>query len=346
MTKLVKIQIKIAALLILVGGFFIFFIYYQISHNSDNNTLIDNNQNEDIFYNKLDGTPTLQENKDISPVGVMIENHVDARPQAGLSKAKIVYEVLAESDITRFFAIYDLSENLVKIGPVRSARPYFIDLASEYKAIYVHSGGSPEALEQLKNDDLVYNLDEFFGYNSGYFWRDDKRYAPHNLYTSSDLLLKAKDHYNILNYSNLLSWKFKDGQASSNSNKHPDIRINFSEATSSQVIWKYLQDANQYERWQNNSRHIDDDGSIIEADNVIIQYAKTQVLDEIGRKNVTLISTNKAVIFRDGIIIKGSWQKKDPSSRTMFYDESNNEIELNRGKIWVEVVPTDMEISY
>ncbi|MEK7072479.1 MAG: DUF3048 domain-containing protein [Patescibacteria group bacterium] len=344
MTKLVKIQIKIAALLILVGGFFIFFIYYQISQNSDNHTLIDNNQNEEIFYNKLDGTKTSKENQDVSPIAIIIENHVDARPQSGLSKARIVYEILTESDITRFLAIYDLSENLEKIGPVRSARPYFIDLASEYRAIYVHSGGSSEALNRLRNDEVVFNLDEFFGYNSGYFWRDDKRYAPHNLYTSSELLSQAKNNYDIVKFSDFTSWKFKDGKSESVQNY--DIKINYSEDTSYQVIWKYLKDVNQYERWQNNNRHIDDDGSIIEADNIIIQYVQTKILDEIGRKDIKLIGTGKLIVFRDGITIEGSWQKKDASSRTMFYDEDNNEIELNRGKIWIEVVPTDMEISY
>lgn len=345
MTKLVKIQLAMAVSLVVAGGFFAFFIYHQVFQGVDNNILVnDNNQSEEIFYNKLDGTKTSKESQDVVPVGVMIENHVDARPQSGLSKAKVVYEILAESDITRFLAIYDLSENLEKIGPVRSARPYFIDVASEYKALYAHSGGSPEALKRLRTDNLVINLDEFFGYNTGYFWRDNSRYAPHNLYSSSDLLSQAKEHYNIYEYKDFISWKFKDGKSSSDNDS--EIKINYSDAISYQVVWKYFKASNQYERWQNNARHTDAGGDIIEADNIIVQYAQMKILDEVGRKDITLIGNGKAVVFRDGVAIIGTWQKKDTGSRTVFYDENNNEIELNRGKIWVEVVPIDMEIKY
>ncbi|MDO8669271.1 MAG: DUF3048 domain-containing protein [Candidatus Buchananbacteria bacterium] len=344
MKKLVKIQIAMAVSLLLAGGFFAFFIYHQLYNNLDDTSSVGGKEAGEIFYSKLDGMEVSKENQDVAPVGVMVENHVESRPQSGLSKAKIVYEFLAEADITRFLAVYDLSENLERIGPVRSARPYFIDIAREYRAIYAHSGGSPKALDILRDDDLVYNLDEFFGYNSGYFWRDDKRYAPHNLYTSSELLLKAKEHYDVLNYADLVSWKFKDGKSAAASNL--EIKINYSDSPSYQVIWKYSSDSNMYERWQNNNRHVDDDGSIIEADNVIIQYAETEVLDEIGRKDIELIGEDKAVVFRDGLAILGRWQKKDTASRTVFYDENNNEIELNRGKTWVEVAPADLDVSY
>src|SRR3989344_7322518 len=148
-----------------------------------------------MFYNKLNGVKVDEANQVSLAAAIMVENQIDARPPSGLAQAKIVYEILTEATITRFLAIYDLSENLQKIGPVRSARPYFIDLALEYGALYAHSGGSPAALERLKDDDSISNLDEFFGYNSGYFWRDNQRSAPHNLYTSSSLLAEAKNNY-------------------------------------------------------------------------------------------------------------------------------------------------------
>lgn len=80
------------------------------------------------------------------PMGVMIENHIDARPQSGLSRADVVYEAVAEGGITRFLAIYycGAAANNVKIGPIRSARVYFIDWTSEYgkDPLYVHFGGA------------------------------------------------------------------------------------------------------------------------------------------------------------------------------------------------------------
>lgn len=344
MTKLVKIQLAIAVPLVLVGGFFAFYIYYQLSNDLGNNDVVNTQDDKESFYSLLNGSAKDKQEESLLAVAVMIENHVDARPQSGLSQAKIVYEVLAESDITRFLAVYDLKEELTKIGPVRSARPYYIDIASEYQAIYAHSGGSPEALKRLKTDNLVINLDEFFGYNTGYFWRDNKRYAPHNLFTSPELLAQASAHYNVFGYSDFRPWHFKTGQSRSSDNS--EIKINYSEADSYQVIWKYISQSNKYERWQNNARHTDADDSIIEADNVIIQYANIKILDEVGRKSIKLIGTNKAVVFQDGISIEGYWQKNDAGSRTIFYDNNDNEIELNRGKIWIEVVPTDLAIAY
>ena len=125
-----------------------------------------------------------------------------------------------------------------------------------------------------------------------------------------------------------------------------EISINYSDTITHQVVWKYIGDSNKYERWQANSRHIDYDGSIIEADNVVIQYANTKIIDNVGRKDIDLIGEGVVIVFRDGIVINGSWRKDSVSSRTVFYDENGQEIELNRGKTWIQVVPTTIGVEY
>ncbi len=83
------------------------------------------------------------------PLMVMIENHSDSRPQSGLSNADIIYEAVAEGGITRFMAVFYCavlrgSSQKYDVGPVRSARSYFLDLASEYGdfPLYTHVGGA------------------------------------------------------------------------------------------------------------------------------------------------------------------------------------------------------------
>ena len=80
------------------------------------------------------------------PLLVMVENHEEARPQSGLSSADIVYETVAEGGITRFMGIYycDAQSHEIIVGPVRSARTYFLDWASEYgnNPLYAHVGGA------------------------------------------------------------------------------------------------------------------------------------------------------------------------------------------------------------
>src|SRR3989338_6720523 len=89
------------------------------------------------------------------PLAVMVENLVDIRPQSGLSRADIVYEALVEGGITRFMAVYTLTEPIVKIGPIRSARTYYVDWAEEYGGVFAYVGGSPEALGLTGSSDYL-----------------------------------------------------------------------------------------------------------------------------------------------------------------------------------------------
>ncbi len=340
--KIKKILLIIAALLIVGGGFLVYVIYQNI--RSVDNTTATGEPVDGSVERKLDGVKVAPGQEDFLPVAVMIENHFDARPQSGLVEAKIVYEVLTEGLITRFLAIYDLSENVAAIGPVRSARPYFMELAGEYDGFYVHSGGSPAALELLKSYDQVEDLNEFFGYNTGYFWRDDKRSAPHNLYTSTELLTEAKTQYGLPDKTEFEMWRFKDDGAPATTTQ--EIKVDYSVLSTYHVVWKYKSGENNYERWQNEQPHTDSAGQFITAKNIIIQFARSKDVDDIGRKEITLTGKGKAMVFRDGEAIEGYWQKEEGWHRTRFYDNNGQEIQLNRGNTWVEIVPDFMEISF
>ena len=137
---------------------------------------------------------------------IMIDNQIDARPPAGLSRASMVIAAEAEGGINRFLAVYAPTLALEEIGPIRSARPYFIDCAHEFDALYVHVGGSPEALVKLKKEN-IFHLNEF--YNDDSFWRSAKFNAPHNVFTSSQNL-NAYYQENSNPEPTYFSWRFKD----------------------------------------------------------------------------------------------------------------------------------------
>src|SRR5689334_13298629 len=88
---------------------------------------------EALTPRRLDGVLVKDSQSNLWPVAVMIDNHTAARPQAGLSKASIVYEALAEGGIPRFMAVFARTD-VPLIGPVRSTRPYFVRYAAEYHA--------------------------------------------------------------------------------------------------------------------------------------------------------------------------------------------------------------------
>jgi len=107
------------------------------------------------------------------PVAIMIENHPDARPQAGLAGAPLVYETEAEGGITRFMAVYDGSTGDITAGPVRSARTYFVDYVEELEALYGHVGGNIDALQQIAANRIL-DLDQS-RVGAAAYWRETSR---------------------------------------------------------------------------------------------------------------------------------------------------------------------------
>ena len=201
--------IILLALISIVGIGCVFFYYYPsqelLQATNNNDFLITANK----YINGLDGKATNKKADSAAQVvGVMIDNHPDSRPASSLAKAKIVYEAPVEGGLTRYLAIFDSKQVVAEVGPVRSARAYFLSWLQEYgRGLYMHSGGSPEALSAIKTK-KIFDANEFFW--GEYYWRSSDRPAPHNLYTSSDNWQKIVGQYG--NTSSLFTadkaWKY------------------------------------------------------------------------------------------------------------------------------------------
>jgi hypothetical protein len=292
----------------------------------------------------IDGIEVGDESLINPPIfAVQIENMIDGRPLSGLSKANLVYETLVEAGITRFLALFISGDDIVpKIGPVRSARPYYIDWAEEYRALYVHSGGSPEALEIIPNYDVL-NFDEFA--NGRYFWRDNSRYAPHNLYTSYELLKNGFEGKEGKVKENFISWQFKEEMPEE---ERPDsglLEIYFSSDTYL-ARWKYQKNENVYLRYQGDEPKEDREGGKIKAKNIAVQFTDIKAIDEVGRKRIRTIGEGEAMIFHDGIKTEGTWKKEAKGDRTKFYDKNGEEIKFNPGVTWIEVAPIGTRVTF
>ncbi|MCX6779946.1 MAG: DUF3048 domain-containing protein [Candidatus Magasanikbacteria bacterium] len=289
------------------------------------------------YFSVLDGLPvSSSEMVDPSVVVVMIDNHPDARPQHGLAAAKIMYEAPAEGGITRYVAVFDSSQDVAKVGPVRSARPYFIEWLKEYSGLYIHCGGSPEGLQKIITD-KIFDLDEMK--NGPYFWRGDEHDAPHNLYTSSEnwnkVLDKKADKKKI--FSN--GWKFGDLNVSTTEIVN-NLAVNF---TSDYVVdFNYDPNLKIYTRSINN-KQILEDGQPLVGQTIVVQYVKVQIVDDYGRKEINTDGSGDLRVLRDGVMIHGQWKKE--GNRTRWYDQNGTEINLKPGKTWVEVVPNDINIK-
>ncbi len=271
-------------------------------------------------------------------VAVSVENSPAARPQSGLTEAELVYEFMLEGGITRFLAIY-WPEVPEKVGPIRSARPVLVKTAQSYDALFLHAGASPDGFAILAVNDVLH-LDQL--YKSQYFWRSSKKNAPHNLYSGQEPLENYLDDLSEKEYPE--QFNFLTASVISNFKEAKNISIKYQE--SYEVLYEYNSVENNYLRFLNgkDNRHLVESGEQITAKNIIVQHVKTSTKDSEGRQDIDLESGGEMTLFRDGMVIEGSWENDD--GKIIYLDDDENEIEINRGQTWIQVVPNGTDVSY
>jgi Protein of unknown function (DUF3048) N-terminal domain/Protein of unknown function (DUF3048) C-terminal domain len=273
------------------------------------------------------------------PIAVMIDDLSPARPQSGLSSASIVFQAPAEGGIPRYMAIF--SDNVpTDVGPVRSARYYFIAWASEYKALYVHAGGSPQALSALRaqgNGQLVYNADEF---RYGPYFRRTSRPPPHNLYTTGTQLR----HIAALVHATAPPkpiWTFNPPAPLSIRPVGGTISFAYS---ANAIKYNYLRTTNTYLRTVSVEGAQKDAATRlrIAPTNVIVMWMKFGPLNDgepyKHRLEATILGSGPAWIATNGHTIKGTWRKKTTSGPTLFYDSKGKPVSLTVGQTFVNVL--------
>jgi len=280
-----------------------------------------------------------------SPVAVMIDNSPKARPQHGLSKASVVYEILAEGGITRFMGIY-LDNDAEIIGPVRSARHYFLYAALGYGAVYAHCGGSPQAYEEIEALGVA-NLDDMS--DRGVFWRSGERVAPYNLYTSGANLRGAiaERRWESTNVPDQ-PWKFTDepqqGRAAASVHiPYPNGYQGYS------VSYEYDRAAQDYKRFMANEPHADAvDGSQLRAKTIIVLYIKSWPVpkDPDLRIEMETVGSGKGLVFAESKAREIRWAKNSKKDQFILTEAGGTVLTIPRGNVWVEVVPLETEISF
>jgi len=278
-------------------------------------------------------------------LAVVIENHPDARPQSGLDKASIVYETLAEGGITRFLAIFQENE-ASEIGPVRSARIYFLDWVLEYDALFAHVGGNTSALD-LIGPLNIQDINQFW--NSQYFWRDNSRYAPHNVYTTTDKLRSAGERARYSSSSSFAGYTFKEDKELEKRPQSAQFTVSFS-GGAFDPAYTYDRDTNTWLRSQVGIPFEDKNtGQQISPKNVIVEFANFSYTINYKGEHTTKIGTvggGRALFYIDGEQVEGTWQKTGRKAKTIFKDTLGNAIKLNPGQTWIEVVPAGNMVNY
>lgn len=126
------------------------------------------------------------------PFAVCVDNYAGAWPQYGTSKADIIYEIETEGGITRLLCVYADAREIATIGPVRSLRDQFLEVAGPLDAVVVHIGTSIYADEAIARHDYA-TLDA--GVYGSTVWTDTERlesYASeHCKFTGGEAIQKG-----------------------------------------------------------------------------------------------------------------------------------------------------------
>lgn len=306
------------------------------------------------------------------PLGVMIENHKDARPESGFSSSDVIYEAVAEGGITRMLTIFYCKDTPL-MGPIRSARIYFLKILQGYgdHPLYAHVGGAnapgpADALGEIADLGWAnYNDLNQFAVPFPYYWRDYERLAgratEHTVYsTTAKLWEYAKSKRNLTNVdkkdkkwdATFKPWKFMDDvKADERGVDGGKVSFGFWNqfAADYSVVWTYDKMSNSYKRENGGEAHIDKNtNKQLTTKNVIIVFSnESPVKDEYGgHLFYKIIGTGDALIFQNGKSVKGTWRKKDEESQMRFYDEVGKETSVVRGQAWVEILPTGNKVTY
>jgi hypothetical protein len=271
---------------------------------------------------------------------VMIENSTDARPQSGLSQAGVVFEAIAEGGITRFLALFQDTAP-ADVGPIRSARPYYIQWELGFDGAYAHVGGSPEALADIKAWN-VRDLDQFA--NGGSYHRITTRAAPHNVYTSIATLnqLEAAKGYTSSTFTGFT--RKKEAPIKIPTAKTIDLAIS---GPLYNVHYDYIAASNSYNRSEGGAPHLDANGNAQISPKVVIALVMPYGLEaDDHHSQYTTIGSGQAFIFQDGGVVAGQWTKASSTSQFVFTDAAGKPIPLNPGQTWLTALGVASGLHY
>lgn len=290
------------------------------------------------IYSRISGRELTSAEINSRPVyAVQIENSPEARPQSGLREADIVSEAVAEGGITRFNAIFH--DNIpANIGPVRSLRPYYIDWFLPYDSAIVHAGGSPEALQDVRNLGLK-DADSV----ASIMRRVNNRYSPHNYYTTGQQVL---DLLTQRGYTSSFTGLPRKDAAPSAAPNAGNISLNISSHLYN-VTFTYDAASNTYLRKQGGQAHVDaESGAQISPNVVIVPVLNKGVHPNRVHTTYGTTGSGTVYVFQDGTVTQGTWNKSARNSQWSLTDNAGAPIQLNRGQAWFTMIDSTNKVTY
>jgi hypothetical protein len=282
------------------------------------------------------------------PIALMIDDAPAARPQSGFNAASVVWQAPAEGGVPRYMMVFQ-DQMPTDVGPVRSARSYFIAWAAEWNAVYGHVGGSPQAMSTLRakgNGQLVYNADEF-RWGGIYYRRITARHSPHNVYSDAKSLRIMATRVGAENGSLKAAWRFGPDAPIEARPSGGIIRVVY---PYNSIVYRYDRTTNTYPRGVTGQAEQVDaaTGERVAPKNVVIMLMSFSPLNDGSKKHrleAKVVGSGKAWIATNGRTIAGTWKKSSETAPTRFYDSKGKPVTLTVGQTFIQVMPLGSAIT-
>ena len=283
------------------------------------------------------------------PLAVMIDDSRAARPQSGFNAAAIVYQAPADGYETRYMLVFQ-ERDTKEVGPVRSARFYLTQWASELRAAIAHYGGDRRTRRHIKYNPQMFTDVDGLGRGNKAYHRIKSRKAPHNAYGSTASIRKMALK---LGAAKTLSSKlhvrpFIDPVPLDQRGESQRIRIPY---RTNVITYRYDRASDRYLRSINGKAHIDPaDDERVAPTNVVVLFQKFRIDTKIepghSRPDIKTLGKGDALVFREGRVTKATWKKSGDTAPTLIVDADGQEIPLVRGQTFIQVVPLDTKVTY
>lgn len=307
--------------------------------------------------NPLTGEPIEEEQANRRPVAVMLNNLKAALPQQGQSQADIIYEVLTEGGITRMLGIYQDVDGVDKIGSIRSARTYYLELALGHDAVFIHAGGSEDSYEKM----ALWGVTHLDGVRGPYMsneaegnlmWRDPVRRETmgleHTVVTTGKKIQELLPTYGIRldhkeSFSTALTFT-EDGTPASGQ-RADIIRVPYSSYKTG--VFTYSKDTGLYMVEEYGNAYVDGNtGEQVGVTNVLVLRAACKNTgDSLGHITVDL-SGGTGYYACGGKVISITWSKTAPDGELQYTDTNGNPLVLGVGRTYVNIVPTESNVTF
>jgi len=310
-----------------------------------------------LYVNPLTGLACDESLVGKRPLAIMLNNIKPALPQSGLGKCDIIYEALAEGGILRLEGIILDYSNAGAIGSVRSARPYYVQIATAYDAFYAHFGGSTDGDALIKRlgvnnlNGMTYDGKIVGGERT--FYRNQDRInsgvsKEHTAFADGlglAAIVKERGYRTELNNKEFTAFLFDhdftgiQGGIAASYIKIPHSSYSVSEFRYDAISKKYLH--SQY-----NAAHIDGaTDEQVSTENVFILYANHKILDSYGLREITLVGQGEGYYMNGGQAQKIIWKRSGETAEFSYYTEDGTELKVCPGRSYISIVDTAIKGS-